>query len=56
MNADRSAEVTTRNDIARDIIAGFAAVTPNLAGVWRYVDRAPNVISAHAVAAEPARR
>ena len=40
MNADRSAEVTTRNDIARDIIAGFAAVTPNLAGVWRYVDRA----------------
>ena len=40
MNADRSAEVTTRNDIARDIIGGFAAVTPNLAGVWRYVDRA----------------
>jgi hypothetical protein len=40
MNADRSAERTTRNDIARDLIAGFAAVTPNLAGVWRYVDRA----------------
>ena len=34
------AEVTNRNDIARDLIAGFAAVTPNLAGVWRYVDRA----------------
>jgi hypothetical protein len=34
------AEVTNRNDIARDLMAGFAAVTPNLAGVWRYVDRA----------------
>src|SRR5271165_6525529 len=34
------AEVTTRNDITRDLIAGFAAVTPNSAGVWRYVDRA----------------
>ena len=33
-------EVTNRNDITRDLIAGFAAVTPNLAGVWRYVDRA----------------
>ena len=32
-------EVTNRNDIARDLVAGFAAVTPNLAGVWRYVDR-----------------
>ena len=40
MNTDRSLEVTDRNDIARDIVAGFAAVTPNLAGVWRYVDRA----------------
>jgi hypothetical protein len=40
MNADRLTEVTSRNDIARDLIAGFAAVTPNLAGVWRYVDRA----------------
>lgn len=33
-------EVTTRNDIARDIIAGFGAVTPTLAGVWRLVDTA----------------
>jgi len=33
-------DLTNRNDIARDLIAGFAAVTPNLAGVWRYVDRA----------------
>jgi hypothetical protein len=40
MNADRLTEVTSRNDIARDLIAGFAAIKPNLAGVWRYVDRA----------------
>jgi hypothetical protein len=33
-------EITTRNDIARDIIAGFAAVTPTLAGVFRLVDTA----------------
>jgi hypothetical protein len=33
-------EVTTRNDVARDIIAGFAAVTPTLAGAWRLVDTA----------------
>jgi hypothetical protein len=33
-------EVTTRNDIARDIIAGFAAVTPALTGIWRYLDKA----------------
>jgi hypothetical protein len=39
MSADRT-EVTTRNDIARDIIAGFAAVTPTLAGAWRLVDAA----------------
>jgi hypothetical protein len=38
MNGNPFAEVTSRNDIARDLIAGFAAVTPNLAGVWRYVD------------------
>ena len=31
-------EVTARNDIARDIIAGFAAATPTLAGAWRLVD------------------
>jgi hypothetical protein len=34
------AEVTTRNDIARDIIAGFAAVTPHPAGIWRILDQA----------------
>lgn len=39
MNAN-AAEVTTRNDIARDIIAGFAAVTPTLAGAWRLIDTA----------------
>jgi hypothetical protein len=40
MNANGSAEITTRNDICRDIIAGFAAVTPNLTGVWRLIDTA----------------
>jgi hypothetical protein len=40
MNGTDRNEVTTRNDITRDIIAGFAAVTPALAGVWRLVDTA----------------
>ncbi len=40
MRAREFAAVTNHNDIARDLIAGFAAVTPNLAGAWRYVDRA----------------
>jgi hypothetical protein len=40
MNAPSAAEITTRNDIARDIIAGFAAVTPTLAGVFRLIDTA----------------
>lgn len=40
MNADRLNEITTRNDVARDIIAGFAAVTPTLAGVFRLIDNA----------------
>jgi hypothetical protein len=40
MTSHPFADITNRNDIARDLIAGFAAVTPNLAGVWRYVDRA----------------
>ena len=40
MNAYTSQQITTRNDIARDIIAGFAAVTPALAGVFRLVDSA----------------
>jgi hypothetical protein len=38
-DSDRG-QVTTRNDIARDMIAGFAAVTPTLAGVWRLIDTA----------------
>ena len=40
MNATSAGEITTRNDIARDIIAGFAAVTPTLAGVFRLIDTA----------------
>jgi hypothetical protein len=40
MNANSAAEITTRNDIARDIITGFAAVTPTLAGAWRLIDAA----------------
>jgi hypothetical protein len=40
MNTASSAEITTRNDIARDIIAGFAAVTPTLTGVFRLIDAA----------------
>ena len=40
MNRDSTAEITTRNDIARDIVAGFAAVTPMLAGVFRLIDSA----------------
>jgi hypothetical protein len=40
MNANSAAEITTRNDIARDIIAGFAAVTPTPAGAWRLIDTA----------------
>jgi hypothetical protein len=49
------AEVTNRNDIARDLIAGFAAVTPNLAGVWRYVDRALADIPATLAELKPVR-
>jgi hypothetical protein len=40
MNTASSAEITTRNDIARDIIAGFTAVTPTLTGVFRLIDTA----------------
>jgi hypothetical protein len=40
MNSNHPAEITTRNDIARDMIAGFAAVTPALAGMWRLMDTA----------------
>jgi hypothetical protein len=40
MNTASAAEITTRNDIARDIIAGFVAVTPTLTGAWRLIDTA----------------
>ena len=40
MSGSDRTKITTRNDVARDIIAGFAAVTPTLAGVWRLIDRA----------------
>ena len=40
MNSNSFGEVITRNDAARDIVAGFAAVTPTLAGAWRFVERA----------------
>jgi len=40
MNSPGSRDITTRNDIARDMIAGFAAVTPTLAGVFRLIDSA----------------
>ena len=40
MNTNSPSGITTRNDIARDIIAGFAAVTPHLAGIWRIIDQA----------------
>jgi hypothetical protein len=40
MNNDTSQQITTRNDIARDIIAGFTSAAPTLAGVFRFVDSA----------------
>ena len=40
MNGSDHSDITTRNYVARDIIAGFAAVTPTLAGVWRLIDAA----------------
>ncbi|HEU5157315.1 MAG TPA: hypothetical protein VFU43_09975 [Streptosporangiaceae bacterium] len=33
-------EVTTRNDIARDIVTGFGAAAPTLADIWTYVETA----------------
>jgi hypothetical protein len=35
-------EVTTRNDSARHIVAGFAAAMPTLADIWRYLEDAFN--------------
>jgi len=41
MSGDLFDEITTRNEIARDIVAGFAAVTPpTIAGLWLFVDTA----------------
>jgi len=40
VNAGSTQRITARNDIARDIIAGFASVTPTLAGLFRFVDSA----------------
>ena len=40
MSLSNRSEITVRNDIARDIIAGFAAVTPTLAGASRLIDTA----------------
>jgi hypothetical protein len=37
---DSTSQIRTRNDICRDIVAGFAAVTPTLAGIWRILDQA----------------
>jgi len=35
-------EVTTRNDHARRIVAGFASAMPAIAGIWRDIDGALN--------------
>jgi hypothetical protein len=40
MTGNRTAEITTRNDIARDIIAGYSPVTTHMAGIWRLLDQA----------------
>ena len=40
MSLSNHSEITVRNDIARDIIAGFAAVTPTLTGAFRLIDTA----------------
>ena len=40
MNPGSRYEIATRNDVARDIIAGFAAVTPTLVGVFGLIDGA----------------
>ena len=40
MTSNSHAEITTRNDIARDIITGFASGAPTLAGVFGFIDSA----------------
>jgi hypothetical protein len=39
-------EIHDRNDAARHIIAGFAAATPTLADIWRYLEEAVNDLTA----------
>jgi hypothetical protein len=33
-------EITTRNQVARDIIAGFSGAAPTLAEAWRHIEAA----------------
>lgn len=40
MTSNSYAGITTRNDIARDIIAGFASAAPTLAGVFGFIGSA----------------
>jgi hypothetical protein len=40
MTSNSYAGITTRNDIAHGIIAGFASAAPTLAGVFGFVDSA----------------
>ena len=46
-------EITARNSIARDIVAGFASATPTLAVAWRTVGAA--LADCDALAADVAR-
>jgi hypothetical protein len=39
-------EITTRNDSARHIIAGFTTATPTLADIWQYLEDALNDVPA----------
>jgi len=39
-------EVTTRNNNARHIVAGFATAMPTLADIWRYLQTAFNDVPA----------
>jgi hypothetical protein len=43
-------EVTTRNDTARQIIAGFATTLPTLSGYWHTIDTALSDIAGLAAA------
>ena len=50
---DTNGEITARNSMARDIVAGFASATPTLAVAWRTVGAA--LADCHALAADVAR-